>query len=53
MANEPLPLPDIAAEPPLDNAQGAHDLHGAPEAYETHDAQDAEYEAIKAKIISS
>jgi hypothetical protein len=50
MANEPLPLPDIAAEPPLDNAQGAHDLHGAPE---THDAQDAEYEAICAEITAT
>jgi hypothetical protein len=50
MANEPLPLPGIAAEPPLDNVQGAHDLHGA---HEAHDARDAEYEAICAEIAAT
>jgi len=50
MANDPLPLPDMAAEPPTDNAQGAHDLRGAHEAL---DAQGAEYEAICAEIAAT
>ncbi len=50
MANDPLPLPDISAEPSPDNGHGAHDLHGAPD---VHDAQDAEYEAIHAEIAAT
>lgn len=50
MANDPLPLPDIAAEPPTDNAQGGHDLHGA---HEAPAAYDAEYEAIFAEIAAT
>jgi hypothetical protein len=50
MANDPLPLPDMAAEPPTDNAQGADDLHGA---HEAHDAHDAEYETIFAEIAAT
>src|SRR5690349_13698222 len=50
MANDPLPLPDMAAEPPTDNALGGNDLRGAHEAL---DAQGAEYEAICAEIAAT
>jgi hypothetical protein len=50
MANDPLPLPDMAAEPPTDNAMGGHDLHRADGAL---DAQCAEHEAICAEIAAT
>lgn len=43
MAHDPLPLPDISAEPP-------DDPHDAPRA---QNAQDAEYEAIHAEIAAT
>ena len=50
MANDPLPLPDISAEPRPDNAHGADNLHGA---HGSDDAQEAEYEAIHAEIAGT
>jgi hypothetical protein len=50
MANDPLPLPDISAQPPPDNTQGADDLH---DAHGSDDAQDAEYDAIHAEIAAT